>query len=542
VKDIVTKFNELIDKIRLERSKRSQNEVNEAFPISIFQSNTSHEHFLYSQLLIDVLLRLNPTNTDKSKLVVLCKEQYHDIDNELKIIEEFDICYSSNKALYWYMKDSFLYRKLNRSLRLQNLDILFLFRFFIQDIQQEIKKNKCITPIKVYRSQLMTKEEINLLKNSINCLISINSFLSTSIYRELELVFLNQSSYSNDLERVLFQIHADPSKTSLKSFAFIKCNNSFRQTEEVLFTLGSIFCLNNIHQQSDGIWIIQLTLCTDNDQQLKDILKPYQKNQQINILSFGNLLIKMGKLNEAEKFFMRLLNELSNNYQDIADCYYALGCIALEKKNADSSLDWHKKSLEIKLRILKEDDSSLADSYNSIGQIYIKKSDYQQALASYLRALKIIMQANGENNLNVALCYTNIGGIYQKQENYISALECHQKALNIRQKNLPSDHPDLGISHNNIAIIYSCRGEYDLALEHYNIALKILENTLPPLHPEIAVSYCGFGLIYEQKDQLAKASSYYKKAAAIYRQVLSSTHPDVIQIEQHIQRTLSKLS
>jgi len=447
-------------------------------------------------------------NNDKNKLILLFKEKYHDIDNELKFIKEFDDYYSSDKALYWYMKDSFIYRILNRSLRIQNTDILFLFRFLIQDLRQEIEKNQCTTPIRVYRSQLMTKEELDLLENSIGNLISINSFLSTSIYRELALVFLNQSSSSNDLERVLLEIHADPSITTIKPFGFIKCNNSFRQTEEVLCTLGSIFGLINIHQQSDGMWIIELTLCADNDQQLKDIFKTYRKNEQINILSFGHLLIKMGQINEAEKFFTRLLYELSDHYQDIADCYYALGCIAMEKKIYDLSLDYHKKSLEIKLQILNEDDLSLADSYNNIGQIYLKKSDYKQALASYLRALKVTMQANGENHSNVAVCYTNIGGIYQKQENYTCALECHQKALAIRQKNCSIDHPDLGISHNNIAIIYSCRGQYDLALEHYNMSLQILQNTLSPLNPEIAVSYCGLGLIYEQKDQLGKALSY----------------------------------
>lgn len=434
------------------------------------------------------------------------------------------------------MKDSFLYRILNRILRLQNLDVIFLCRFFIQDIRQAIKQDKCTSPIRVYRSQLMTKDEIHFLENSLRSLISINTFLSTSIHRELALVFLKQSSSSNDLERVMLEIDADPSLTSIKPFGFIKSNNSFRQTEEVVFTLGSIFRLNNLHQQTDGMWIVQLTLCTDNDQEIQEIFKPFKTN----LLSFGNFLRQIGQVNEAEKFFARLLYELFGNNQSTADCYYALGCIAMEKESTDLSFNWHQKSLEIKLQILNEDDLSLADSYNSIGQIYMKKTDYQQALASYLRALKITMQAHGENHLDVVRCYRNIGGLYQKQGNYSRALECHQKALGILQKNFSTDNSDLGISHNNLAIIYSCRGQYDLALEHYKNALKILQNTLPPLHPEIAVSYCGLGLIYEQKGQLETALSYYEKTAVIYRQAFTSTHPNVIQIEQHIQRILSK--
>ncbi|CAF0992895.1 unnamed protein product [Rotaria sordida] len=555
IKDIGKQFNQLVDKIRVERSKRCENQVNEPLSISMFQTNTYHEqsnntfndHFIYSQLLIHTLLQLKPTKADKKKLIVLCKKKYNKIHNELKFIQEFHDNYSSDKALYWYTKDSFIYRMLNKALRTQNIDLLFFFRFFIHDIQHAIIKNQCTSPIRVYRSQLITKEEINLLKNSIGRLISINSFLSTTISRELAISYLNQSSSSstNDLEQVLFEIDAKPFNNSTKSFCFIKSNSSSQQMEEVLFTLGSIFRLINIHHQSDGLWIIRLSLCQDNDQQLNKIFQSFkttENKERINILSFGNFLRKIGKLNEAEKYFTRLLNELSDNYQIIADCYYVLGCIAMEKNIYDRSLKLHQKSLEIKLKILKENDLSIADSYNIIGRIYFKKSDYKQAFSSYYQALIITIQTNGENNLNVALCYTNLGGIYQKQENYIDALECHQKALAIRQENLSVDQPDLGISHNNIAIIYICRSQYDLALEHYNISLKILQNTLHPLHPEIAVSYCGLGLIYEQKDQLEKALSYYNKTAIIYHQVLSSIHPDVIRIEQHIQRISSKLN
>jgi tetratricopeptide (TPR) repeat protein len=442
------------------------------------------------------------------------------------------------------MKDSFLYRVLNKALRTQNIDLLCLFRFFIHDMRHAIKKNICTSPIRVYRSQLMTKEQVNMLEKSIGDLVSINSFLSTSIYRELALLFLKQSSPPNDLEQVLFEIHADPSMAVLKPFGFIESNSNVRKTEEVLFTLGSVFRLINIQKQEGGLWTIQMALCKDNDQQLKAIFKPFKANHKggrINLLSLGNLLRKMDKLNEAEKFYMRLLHELPYNYPDIADCYYSLACIGMGKKMYDQSLEWHQKSLEIKLHTLKEDNLSIADSYNSIGEIHLTRKDYQQAISAYFRALKTFLQVNGDNHPTVATCYTDIGGIYQKQEKYTGALECYQKALAIRQKNFSVDHPDLGISHNNIAIIYSCLGQFDLALQHYNIALKILQNILPPLHPEIAVSYCGLGLIYEQKDQLDKALSHYEKAAIIYRQALSSSHPDVIQIEQHMQRISSKL-
>jgi hypothetical protein len=52
------------------------------------------------------------------------------------MIDEFEMDYSSENALWWYSRDSFLYGMLNKALRTQDIDTLFLFRFFIRDIYE----------------------------------------------------------------------------------------------------------------------------------------------------------------------------------------------------------------------------------------------------------------------------------------------------------------------------------------------------------------------------------------------------------------------
>jgi hypothetical protein len=59
----------------------------------------------------------------------------------------------------------------------QNIDLLYLFRFFIRDLSEEIENKKCSSLIHVYRAQLMAKEEIEILKNSVGNFVSMNSFL-----------------------------------------------------------------------------------------------------------------------------------------------------------------------------------------------------------------------------------------------------------------------------------------------------------------------------------------------------------------------------
>jgi hypothetical protein len=119
--------------------------------------------FVSYQLLIDVLLRMKPTLTDKNELIDICKKEYENNHSELIILHEFEQTYSSEQALWWYTRESFLYKILNKALRVQNVDLLFLFRFFIRDIHHQLKKYQCLSSVRVYRRQLMSIKELQVL-------------------------------------------------------------------------------------------------------------------------------------------------------------------------------------------------------------------------------------------------------------------------------------------------------------------------------------------------------------------------------------------
>jgi tetratricopeptide (TPR) repeat protein len=549
---VITQADELIAQIQLNQEKQHQNKVDEALSFSICSSKTGHDQstvelngqFLHSQLLIDCLLRMKSISTDKNELISLARKESEGNKRELDILQEFEQSYSPDRSLWWYTRNSFLYRVLNKALRVQQIDLLYHFRFFIRDIEQQLKGNKCSSQIHVYRGQLMSNEEIQSLKDSIGEFISFNSFLSTSVDRKQALHFLSASDVSGDLQRVLFEIDADPRIDGVKPFANITSFSYFPREVEVLMMLGSIFRVAHIYLDNQ-VWIIQMRLCSDNDHDLKPIFD-HMKNElagggETNLLSFGIVLRNLGKFDAAEKYYYRLLDELPHDHPDRANCYHALGIVAREKGNYDLSLQWHRKSLELKMGTMESDDPSLAHSHNSIGSVYDAKGDYKQALESYEKALMIWKQAFSENHPKVAMCFNNIGGIYQAEKKYTEALKYHQKALEIRQKCLPTGHPDLGDSYNNIASVHGCLGQYDLALKHLNRSLEISKKSLPPQHPDIAMTLENMGNVYENKGELKEALSYFEKAAVIYRVALPSAHPYIINIKELIRRVSSKL-
>ncbi|CAF2851027.1 unnamed protein product [Rotaria sp. Silwood2] len=256
--------------------------------------------------------------------------------------------------------------------------MIFLFRAFISDIQCQLKNHQIKNSLRVYRGQRISTDEVKTLKQYLGQFISLNSFFSTSTDYRQALSFLNDPNAAENLEPVLFEIVADPKVATTKPFADISAFSEFPGESEILFMLGSIFRLDNVnHSSDDQVWIILMTLCSEKEHDLKNVLM-YTKYElgcgQTNLRTLGKLLWQMGKLNLAEQYFTRLLKELSPNDPLLSDLYEDLGKIASHTGDYDKSVQWHKKSLALKnpnalAGVFNDDESS-----NSIGKFIERKS------------------------------------------------------------------------------------------------------------------------------------------------------------------------
>ncbi|CAF0772384.1 unnamed protein product [Rotaria sordida] len=552
VKDVIVRLDDLFDQIQSDRKQIKHHKIDEEIPICAFNSNILiEEHsstelngqFIHFQLLIDCLIRMKPSLNEKQEFISYLKEKFEKNSDNFKIVEEFERNYSSDQSITWYTRETFLYKMLNKALRVQDIKLLYLFRFFIRDLAQQLEKNKCSSIVRVYRGQKMSKKEIEMFQNSVGQFISMNSFLSTSLKSEIAENFISNNS-SDDNKNVLFKIDADSRLKNIKAFSNITTFNDYGE-EEILFMIGSIFQVIEIKRDNNRIWNIRLRLCSNNDDKLQSLFEYMRKklgNGETNLYIFAGVLHDMGKLDYAEKYYRYYLKQLPDKHPHISACYHALGIVTSEKKDFKSSLTWYNKLLEIINRTLENDDANIANIYNSSAIVYQEIGDHNQAIESYKKALIIWKKTYGEEHPDVAMCLSNLGNVYQDQKKYLKALECHQKALTIHQNHLPVHHPHIGTSHNNIGNSYVCLDQYDLALKHYTSSLKIYEKSLPPSHLHFAMTYENIGLIYEHLDDFEKALFNFKKASKIFSDSLPATNPNVIRIEQNVDRISSKLT
>ncbi|CAF1156111.1 unnamed protein product [Adineta steineri] len=542
VKAVVTDLTELIFRIQIDHEKRPKNRLHETLPISIFDPKIIHEkltvdlqgNLIHTQLLINCLLQMKVNIGDKNELISIGKQIYRKNRSELSTINEFEQKYTSNSAIWWYSIDSFIFRLFNKALRIQNLDILFYFQFFIIDIRRQLEKLRSTTPIKVYRSQLMAHDEFKRLKSSLGQFITINGFFSTTLDSNLALLYFDNNT--DDSERILFEIDADPRLNSDKPFANIKSYGSNKE-DEILFMIGSIFQIIEINRQDRNMWIIKLKFCSDNSEQLMSI------DDDSKLLSFGHVLTTIGKIDEAETYYQRLLEDFEFiKHVDLARCYEALGDVANEKGDYDTSLELYHKSLKINLATSNKQSIDIASNYNHLGEIYRKKGNFKKAFSYYEKALTTLEDSSSGKSLSKqAICYNNIGIVYQDQQNYNEALEYYMKAYNIRKKYFPYDEISLGMSNNNVGNAYYFLKLYDEALYYYQEALKIYKKCLPPQHPKFASTYNNIGAIYDDQSKFNDALMYYTDAARIYQNMYPPTHPNIMKIDENIQRILSKV-
>ncbi|CAF1379345.1 unnamed protein product, partial [Didymodactylos carnosus] len=190
----------------------------------------------------------------------------------LKLTDKFIPTYKSEDVFQRYARNCFIHRLLNKAFRLKNIDVLFIFRFFIRDLYEELKKlhttsvdvDDKVATLRVYRDQQLRTDQLERIKSYPGGFISLNSFVSTSLFQALA---LNFAFCGDQTKSILFEIEADQ-RLSTKLFADMLFKSTVKHEVEVLFTPGFIFRISQIDYNP----IIKLVLCSnDPDYQLKQV-------------------------------------------------------------------------------------------------------------------------------------------------------------------------------------------------------------------------------------------------------------------------------
>lgn len=540
-----TQLDQLIDQICLDHTKR--NRIEEPFSFNILNENdTEHSstslngNFIFSQLLIKTLLEMNINENDRTEFYNICEKEYAENETALTMLRNFQETYSSEQALLWYSKQTFLYQLLNKALRTQNIDVLLSMTFFISDIHRQLQKlyreQTSIGIFHVYRAQLISNRELNILRESLGQLISMNSFLSTTIDQEYAAFIVDSGSTVEALENVLLKIDADGCLVGTEIFADISEYSQFPEEREVLFMPGNIFAILNVCRENEH-WVIHLVLRGQYSGPLQKLIRQLKEDigDENNLCSLGRFLTTSCKWTAAERCFRTYLEKLPSDSFQVATCYHGLGVLSIEQGRYDEALESYEKAVKLLKQTPPFIHRSSCRIQLNIGTIYVNKKDWEQALEHYQIAYNMYKQFDREESEDIAHCLDCIGNVYMEQAKHNEALDVHRQALAMKEKFLIESHPDLAACHQNIGIVLCQLGQFDLALEHCLHALTMSEKSLVSYHPDIASAYLNIGNIYFYKGHHTQAIEFLQKALLFYSKTLSSDHPHILRVKHNIE-------
>jgi hypothetical protein len=239
--------------------------------------NVENGSFLAFQLLVDIMLRLNQTDYAREEMIEMCRLKYVDSPVDLRKIDEFEQTYTHQDAAKWYTTDSFLYRLLNNSLRLEDIDTLFKLRYYIYDLHNQLAQleipyiqsfpiNEPI--LTLYRGQRMKITELKKLRENVGKLISKNSSLSTTNRVPAAALVSGDGSLDNaetDLS-VVYQITINIRVSHSIPFAKIQYKSIFEDEDEVLFSIASVFHIDTVEQYGN-LWVVNLNSISKKDEE-----------------------------------------------------------------------------------------------------------------------------------------------------------------------------------------------------------------------------------------------------------------------------------
>ncbi|CAF5125445.1 unnamed protein product, partial [Rotaria magnacalcarata] len=251
---------------------------------------------LWFQLEQDVILQI-PGN--KQEMIDACRLYYRGNPKVLKMIDHFKNEYRSDEAIQTYLKKSFLYKIVNKALRIKDFDELDKFRCFVKDLIENIacghRKMSQSTkePLFVYRGMKMNQDEIGKFKENEGNLVSIHGLLETTSIRSTALTQVIKVVRETHMIPVLLEIESDLNHNA--SFTdTIQCGD-LPSEKDILFDSNVTFRLEKV-KTDEKVVLMALKVSTDGETIKQKYIE--DTHRQIENLSmkilFGRLMCDIG--------------------------------------------------------------------------------------------------------------------------------------------------------------------------------------------------------------------------------------------------------
>lgn len=480
---------------------------------SVKSENSTTHVFAWWKYIPRVLIHLPYTAVHRHQFIACLKAYYAGKHVELGILDEFENEYSPDKAIWWYTRETFLYRLLNRALRQQNIELILLFGFFLQDLYRQFqiecthfKEQQKENPIlKCYRGQVMSSDETEQLLRDGSLVVN-SCLFSTSLDRDVSMFFLKNAPVSGGMQRVLLEIEIDV-WTYSDQFADISHLSDMPNESEILFMIGTpLRTKSHYYNSNEKITIIQIkteyVFSFDIDAEYLEATNP--RKTLLNCLRKLYPIMRWQMLpNDIELLFNELFHYFPHERQwMLAMQYLSPGKRDASKEpNAHGALEYHEKALQILLDYVNDDELNccidIVSIYAAMRELYkwhLKNIDMVEKCQNLAVTYAELALKQADSDYEKMTVHRILSDMFktsksyscddtEKRETYLLHLKHNELEIDHRLKCRPCSQDNFQmfadtIIYPKIADLYRALGHRYLSIYKYSEALATFDKVL----------------------------------------------------------------
>jgi tetratricopeptide (TPR) repeat protein len=303
----------------------------------------------------------------------------------------------TNKIFDWFIDAPFLSVIINSFCQEQFPQNLLDIQQVLMIIDQHFAKLSPTTSSSVvYRVQLISNEDLKLIKENVKELVAFHAYLLATKDLLTARMIARQAA-DRGLLIIILQI-----EIPAQAYVLEVDNN------RLMFRFGSIFSIRSIDSGPDGVWYAQLKY-TDSDFQSVQKQLQLQTGTQLTWLTLGKCLRTLNHFNEGKFYYDYLVNALPKTHQALPSIFNNMGLMLSESgddKNAIQCLNTAvnllnkispitKRTTErTPLKTLSQSDETkiIIDHctvYDKMAEVYLHQLEHDKALKCYRMALEL---------------------------------------------------------------------------------------------------------------------------------------------------------
>ncbi|CAF0753767.1 unnamed protein product [Adineta steineri] len=323
---------------------------------------------------------------------------------------------------------------------------------------------------------------------------------------------------------VLFEIEINSDIPS-SPFASIQEWSQFPEEDEILFSTHTVFHIDRVVVENDGLYRVNLSLTNNYDRNLRELMAHRRKEivGRTSIHRLALLLYRMGKFDIAEKIYRQLLGEV-DALDEILYINHYLARISCQMGQFGKALSMQSTCFQF---MTKHNRALVADVYAGMAEAFVRQDMLEDSLELYERAFQIAEQSQTISDHSKVLYLNNIGCVLKLQKRYNQAKNYFQKALDIALARFPSTHPDIADLYQNIGSLYFDMGDFHASIDYLTKSLAIQQSSLPADHPALGNTHYNLSKTFIELHQIYDAIHHGQLAVDILKKTLSDIHFDV---------------